>query len=257
MGTGREPDAALRESMARYGLLEPLDLRARPEGGYELIGGSRRLIAARALGWPAVTALVEPAEAATMPAALKALLLNLHRESLQQLHLARQAKDALARLDCSQAELARRLGIGRSTLCQMLQVLGCDDLVRAIEIDGLEFGAAKRIAALLPQQRASLLVELRTEAAGTGRFPSVRDVEARVRTLQGHPPLPRFLPEALADLVAALAALDIRAAIRTVPGKQSGLGATLRLDEADAAALAALLAEKEPRSHVGTAKTPV
>jgi ParB/RepB/Spo0J family partition protein len=250
-GTGREPDAGLRESMARYSLLEPVDLRARGEAAYELIGGSRRRIAAAGLGWSTITAIVEPAGAAALPAELKALLLNLHRESLQQLHLARQAKGALARLECTQAELARRLGIGRSTLCQMLAVLACTDLVRAVEGDGLEFGAAKRMTVLLPRVREALLAELRDEAARTGRFPSVREVEARVRERQGHAPLPVFAVGQLADLLLDLEARSIPVRIRALPGKRSRMEVNLWLDDADAAALHALR-EEQRCSHGGT-----
>jgi ParB family chromosome partitioning protein len=250
-GTGRDPDEGLRESMALYGLLEPLDVRARREGAYELVCGSRRLIAARGLGWGAITAVVEPAESATLPAELKALLTNLHRESLKQIHLAEQAKRVMARLECSQAERARRLRIGRSTLSQMLAVARCADLVPAVKQEGLEFGAARALAVLLPLERKALLAELRETARRDGRFPSVRRVELRVRERRGYAPLPRYAAEDLGELAAELAARGIAIEVQTLPGKRSSLQVILRLDEEDAAAL------REQRaaaacSHVGT-----
>lgn len=49
---------ALRWSIGELGLVRPLVVRPRPEGGYELVRGARRLRAVRDLGWPAVPAVV-------------------------------------------------------------------------------------------------------------------------------------------------------------------------------------------------------
>ena len=50
--------AALRHSIAELGLIRPLLVRPRSEGGYELVRGARRLSAVRELGAGTVTAVV-------------------------------------------------------------------------------------------------------------------------------------------------------------------------------------------------------
>jgi ParB/Sulfiredoxin domain len=49
---------ALCRSIDELGIIRPLLLRPRPQGGYELVSGARRLRAARERGWPAVPAVV-------------------------------------------------------------------------------------------------------------------------------------------------------------------------------------------------------
>jgi ParB/RepB/Spo0J family partition protein len=50
--------AALRHSIAELGLIRPLLVRPRPEGGYELVRGARRLRAVRDLGGGTVAVVV-------------------------------------------------------------------------------------------------------------------------------------------------------------------------------------------------------
>jgi len=50
--------AALRRSIAVHGVIRRLVVRVRPEGGYELVRGARRLCAARDLGLATVPAVV-------------------------------------------------------------------------------------------------------------------------------------------------------------------------------------------------------
>jgi ParB family chromosome partitioning protein len=50
--------AALRHSIAELGLIRPLVVRPRSEGGYELVRGARRLSAVRELGAGTVAAVV-------------------------------------------------------------------------------------------------------------------------------------------------------------------------------------------------------
>ena len=49
---------ALHRSIGELGIIRPLVVRPRPQGGYELVSGARRLRAARDRGWRAVPAVV-------------------------------------------------------------------------------------------------------------------------------------------------------------------------------------------------------
>src|SRR5918911_1294996 len=73
----------LTHSVREFGLLQPIVVRERAEGGYELIMGERRLRAAKAAGLEAVPAIIRDT---TDDALLRdALLENIHRVQLNPL----------------------------------------------------------------------------------------------------------------------------------------------------------------------------
>jgi ParB/RepB/Spo0J family partition protein len=228
-----EPDRALLESMAQLGLLVAVDLRAQPDGTYQIDEGHRRVAGARRLGWTTIRAVVEPAGEAVHSQDLKAIIINTHRQNLRQLDLARHAHRLLRQSDSTQTQLARLIHISRSSLSRMLKVIQCPDLVTAIEDEGLEFGAAKALAPLRPADRAELLTHLRQIADRDGKFPSVREVEALVSVRQGQDPLPVVPPAHLPALVKELQTVNVPVQIKILRGKQSHLKITVVLDDTD------------------------
>ena len=72
--------AALAQSIDRSGLLNPISVRALPQGGYCLIAGERRWRACQMLGWSRIPALVWQKDDAD--AAALTLAENLHRSDL-------------------------------------------------------------------------------------------------------------------------------------------------------------------------------
>lgn len=69
----------LAENIATYGLLHPLTVNAREEGGYEVLAGQRRLQALKTLGWTSVPCVV--ASDASNPLAIS-FSENLQRNSM-------------------------------------------------------------------------------------------------------------------------------------------------------------------------------
>ncbi|HEV7466620.1 MAG TPA: ParB N-terminal domain-containing protein [Candidatus Dormibacteraeota bacterium] len=116
--------AALRHSIAELGLIRPLVVRPRSEGGYELVRGARRLSAVRELGAGTVAAVV--------------------RELGDREALVGGAWPALMRSGCSQdeaAELREQLvaaGSSASEAAALTAVLGFDSPPpqRAVELRG-------------------------------------------------------------------------------------------------------------------------
>src|SRR5437764_267169 len=127
------PDPALVESMRRYGLFQPIDVRFEPDGSCSLVGGRQRLAGAHELRWARIRALVEPAEAATLPADLKAILLNTQRKDMSQIDMARHVRRLVREQGHSQAEIARALRCGRPAIFYMLRILDCSELEKAVE----------------------------------------------------------------------------------------------------------------------------
>ena len=75
-----EAVSGLAESIKAQGLIQPVVLRPRLEGGYELIAGERRWRAAREAGLPTVPAVIR--EADDRDTLLLGLVENVARENL-------------------------------------------------------------------------------------------------------------------------------------------------------------------------------
>jgi ParB family chromosome partitioning protein len=193
------PREALLGALREEGLYWPLFVRELAPGRYELLIGEQSLTDARELGWDWLYAIVVPREAGPLTASELAILIDAQRETLGPLQKARHYQRLIDDGRYTQAELARHLGMKRWNLCAMLKVVRCPELVAAVAREGLTFSAAKHLATLSDGPRAGLLEELRRLKAEGGRFPSVREVEARVSALKDRKP-PRHragLPEAL------------------------------------------------------------
>ena len=118
-----DPEALrkLAQSVARLGILVPLLLR--PAGRrFQLVGGSRRLQAARRLGLARVPAVVRPLS--DRAACEIAYLENVQREDLDPLEKAVGFQNiVLDQSEAPQEELARRLGFTQEEVRAMLGML--------------------------------------------------------------------------------------------------------------------------------------
>ncbi len=120
---------ALAESIRLHGLLNPLLVRPAPGGGWELIAGTRRLMALKRLGRSWVDVLPLPAE--DCEGGLLALVENLHREDLHYLDVARACRALLDAQPITQDRLAAGLGMSPSALNNRLRLLRLPDAVQA------------------------------------------------------------------------------------------------------------------------------
>ena len=111
----------LAESINKNGILQPLSVRKRRDGGFELIAGERRLRAARLAGLssiPCIELAVDERRSAVL-----ALLENLQRQDLSCFEEA----DGYARLlndwGVTQQEASSRLGKSQSAIANKLRLL--------------------------------------------------------------------------------------------------------------------------------------
>ncbi|MDA7951848.1 MAG: ParB/RepB/Spo0J family partition protein [Pirellulaceae bacterium] len=112
---------ALSESLKEHDLLQPILLRATPDGTYELIAGERRFRAAQRAGWKKIPAQVRQAE--DRQVAELAIVENLQRKDLNPLEKALSFERYLTEHGATQDELARRLKLNRSTITNLLRLL--------------------------------------------------------------------------------------------------------------------------------------
>jgi ParB family chromosome partitioning protein len=165
----------LAESIRSQGIIQPLVVRVRPGGGFELVAGERRWRAAQRAGLHQVPAVVR--EVAESQAFEMALVENLQREDLNPIEEAEGYQRLVAEFGYTQESLSARVGKDRSTVANALRLLKLPPSVRAMVIEGqLNMGHAR---ALLGLESDPAIDRLARQA--TGRGLSVRQVEAMVK----------------------------------------------------------------------------
>ena len=192
--------AELADSIRAHGVLQPIVVRARVDGGYELVAGERRLRASRL------------AERTTIPAIVRdtsdgdqlelALIENVQRADLNAVEEALAYRELIDRFGLSHEAVARRVGKSRVAISNALRLLELAPETRDAIIDGrISEGHGRALAALTIHalQRAVLAVVL-------SRRLSVRQTEELVRRKREAPVTTERsrLPGDLADLEAQL-----------------------------------------------------
>ncbi len=184
---GAEPLEALAQSIAEHGVLQPILVRARAGGTYEIIAGERRWRAARMAGLSDIPALVT--EADDKRAAEVALIENIQRENLSPLEEAAAIDGLMKTYGLSQETVANRLGKSRPAIANAVRLLDLPDAVAALVKNGsLSAGHAR---ALLGLKDRDAMLALATKVVSKNL--SVRDTEAAVkRENKGKkPPIPQ------------------------------------------------------------------
>lgn len=118
-----EPEAAagLAASIRHQGILQPIVVRRRREGGFELIAGERRWRAARAAGLTTLPALVRDVE--DRDSLLLGLVENVAREQLSPVEEARAYASLVDEFELSLGDVAERVGRSKSAVSNRLRLL--------------------------------------------------------------------------------------------------------------------------------------
>lgn len=170
-------DASLQEmaaSIRAQGLLQPIIVRSRPQGGYELIAGERRWRAAKIAGLEQIPAVIR--EVSDKQASAMALIENIQREDLNPLEEAAALERLKDEFQLTQQQIADAVGKSRVAVTNLLRLLNLAPAVRELLLSGaLEMGHARALLSLelLEQERLAKVV------ADKGL--SVRQTEALVR----------------------------------------------------------------------------
>jgi ParB family chromosome partitioning protein len=121
--TNFDPDelAELVHSVREFGVLQPVVVRDRGDGTYELIMGERRTRASREAGLDSIPAIVR--DTADENLLRDALLENLHRSQLNPLEEASAYQQLLEDFGITQEELAGRIGRSRPQISNTIRLL--------------------------------------------------------------------------------------------------------------------------------------
>ncbi len=139
--------AELADSIKRNGLLQPLLVRRKGDGRYELIAGERRLRAARLAGLQQVPVIVR--HCTDQEAMEFALVENLQRKDLNPMETARAYHRLLREFGLTQDALAQRVGKDRSSVANLVRLIHLpSEIQQDIEAGRLTVGHAKVLLAL-------------------------------------------------------------------------------------------------------------
>ena len=138
---------ALADSIRARGLLQPVLVRQRAGGRYELIAGERRWRAAREAGVESLPALVRDAD--DRDTLLLALVENVAREQLSAVEEARAYATLVDEFELSLGDVADRVGRSKSSVSNRLRLLELPEEVLWMVARGeLTEGHARAVLAL-------------------------------------------------------------------------------------------------------------
>lgn len=190
----------LGDSLRVHGVITPLVVRPRREGGYYMIAGERRWRAAQKVGITEVPVVV--ADVGHDVAMERALVENLQRADLGPLEEAAAYQRLVDELDYTQDQIAERIGKDRSTVANTMRLLKLPPAVRQlVEDEQLSMGHAR---ALLGLDDAAEIERAARTVVGKGL--SVRATEALVKGAHGEkrdgnkPPKPSAKSPEVRDL---------------------------------------------------------
>lgn len=145
-------DAELHElqmSLETSGLLQPIAVRPRKDGRFELIAGERRFRAATRLGWTTIPAFVR--EVSDEQLLSLALVENLQREDLNPIEEAEGYRQLISEFGLAHQQVAHAVGKDRSTISNALRLLALPDEVQRLVREGtLSLGHARALLGVPP-----------------------------------------------------------------------------------------------------------
>jgi ParB family transcriptional regulator, chromosome partitioning protein len=166
----------LAASIKAQGVMQPVVLRRRAAGGYELIAGERRWRASRVAGLDHIPAVIR--DVSDERAVAMALIENIQREDLSPLEEAMALQRLQEEFQLTQQQVADAVGKSRVAVTNLLRLLNLAPPVRQLLADGLlEMGHARALLALAPPQQETAARQV------IQRGLSVRQTEALVRNL--------------------------------------------------------------------------
>jgi ParB family transcriptional regulator, chromosome partitioning protein len=167
--------SGLAESVRAQGVIQPVVVRRRVEGGWELIAGERRWRAAREAGLATLPALVR--EADDRDSLLLALVENVAREQLSPVEEARAYALLIDEFGLMLGDVAERVGHSKPSVSNRMRLLDLpDDVLAMVERGELSEGHARAVLAVPDQEGRRRLAR---EIIKTGM--SVRAAEGKAR----------------------------------------------------------------------------
>lgn len=167
--------AELTASLKQSGLLQPILVRRKGDGMYELISGERRWRAAKEAGLETIQAIIR--NCTDEESIVLALIENLQRQDLNPIDAARAYQRMMNEFGLTQDIIAQRIGCERSSIANAVRLLNLPvDVQHLIESGELSSGHAKVILGLTSSND-----QIRIARAVVSRNLSVRATEKLIQ----------------------------------------------------------------------------
>ena len=165
----------LSESIKLQGILQPILVREKPQGGFELIAGERRWRASKLAGLDSIPAIVK--SAFDEEVSVLALVENIQRDNLNAFEEAAALGRLRDEFKLTQEQIASAVGRSRAAVANLLRLLLLGERARGLLLEGhIEMGHARALLGIenLNDQEA-LAIEIKNKSL------SVRQAESLVR----------------------------------------------------------------------------
>ena len=210
----------LADSIAQYGLIQPITVRKLNTGYYQIIAGERRWRASRMAGLTEVP--VRVIEADDRRTAELALVENLQREDLNPIEEAKGYRTLIEEYGLTQEEAAKSVGRSRPAITNAMRLLSLSaPVLEMVEKGELSAGHAR---ALVPINDERLQWEAANEVKNKNL--SVRKTEQLAARLTREPKAEKPANDPLAVDYSAEVSNQLTAAlgrrVRLVDGKKTG-----------------------------------
>lgn len=170
----------LAESIREHGVLQPILVSEKSDGGYLLIAGERRYRASKLLNLPTIPALVK--EFKDEQKLEVALIENIQRSELNPLEEAFAYQRLVEEFGLTQEEVAVKVGKSRSAVTNTIRLLTLPEEVQRALIEGkISAGQARTLLSIDDQKN-----QLEMLQSMLGEKISVRDLEQKVREKKGN-----------------------------------------------------------------------
>jgi len=172
-----EEISELAASIKETGMLQPIMVRRKGDGIYELISGERRWRASKEAGLETIRAVIR--NCSDQEALLIAVVENLQREDLNPMEVAKAYVRMMNEFGLSHEAIAQKVGCDRSSVANFIRLTNLHPTVQSlVENDMLSAGHAKVILGVESQDNQVRLAEI-----VVARNLSVRDTEKLMQSM--------------------------------------------------------------------------
>jgi ParB family chromosome partitioning protein len=170
----------LADSIGKHGILQPIAVRKKANGYYEIIAGERRWRASKIAGLNEIPALIKETDDRT--ASELSLIENLQRENLNAVEEALGYRDLMDKFGLTQEEAAERVGKSRASVANILRLLKLPkSILSLVENDSLSYGHARALIPLTQRFDEDSILEHAEKIVKSDL--SVRQTEQYVKSL--------------------------------------------------------------------------
>jgi len=167
----------LADSIAEYGVLQPIVVKLNENGFYTIIAGERRWRAARIAKLKEIPAIVKNFDEKSEKEV--ALIENLQRENLNAIEEALGIKELMDVYGLTQDEVSKKVGKSRSAVANSVRLLNLPDAIKVYIKDGkLSMGHARTLLGIEDESRIKEVADkiIKEDL-------SVRQTESYIKTL--------------------------------------------------------------------------